>query len=550
MDRMACVDLPAFPLQLLLRQHPDWSGHPAAVVDRDKAQGILLWVNEAARAHRILPGMRYAAGLSLAHDLRAAVVDPTEIESRLEEVVQRLRFFTADVEVCREEPGVFWLDAGGLSLIHPSLPRWAALIQRDLTAAGFCATVVVGFSRFGTYAIAKSGADTTARSLAGTGHERGPIQQTSAGRGSPARGSVQQTGAGRGSRARGSVQQTGADYGSSTVVDRPEDEMARARDVAISRLGFDPSLREALARLGITTLGAFLELPAEGILERFGPAVYRLHRLARGELWSPLLPVPYEESFEGSLRFEDHPESGLDRLLAHVSGLLHSLRDRWAPRGRTLVSLLVGLVLEDGSRSAHRLQPAQPTNDLAIVLDLVRLRLESVSLAAAVAEILLEVETAPATVEQGELFPETPRRDLAAANRAFARLRADFGDATVLRAHLREGHLPEASFRWEPLRELTPPRPHARPERPLIRRFFPRPPLLSPPRRHEPDGWHISGIGDGPVEEIVGPYVVSGGWWMKDVHREYHYVRVGRSRWLWVYYDRCRRRWFLHGEVE
>ena len=72
MDRMACVDLPAFPLQLLLRRHPDWREHPVAVVDCDKPQGKILWVNERARAQRILPGMRYAAALSLAARLRAA----------------------------------------------------------------------------------------------------------------------------------------------------------------------------------------------------------------------------------------------------------------------------------------------------------------------------------------------------------------------------------------------------------------------------------------------------------------------------------------------
>ena len=62
--RLACVDLPAWPLQLLVRRHPDWRRQPAAVVDRDKAQGTLLWVNEAARQKRILPGMRYATALS------------------------------------------------------------------------------------------------------------------------------------------------------------------------------------------------------------------------------------------------------------------------------------------------------------------------------------------------------------------------------------------------------------------------------------------------------------------------------------------------------
>jgi hypothetical protein len=49
MVRLACVDLPAFPLQLLLRRHPEWASSPAAVVAEDKPQGLILWVNEKGR---------------------------------------------------------------------------------------------------------------------------------------------------------------------------------------------------------------------------------------------------------------------------------------------------------------------------------------------------------------------------------------------------------------------------------------------------------------------------------------------------------------------
>ena len=93
MDRTACVDLPAFPLQLLLQDHPDWQDSPAAVVDRDHPQGILLWVNEHARRFRVLPGMRYNAGLSLSAQLRAAEVSPQRIDKAVSQIARRLRRF-------------------------------------------------------------------------------------------------------------------------------------------------------------------------------------------------------------------------------------------------------------------------------------------------------------------------------------------------------------------------------------------------------------------------------------------------------------------------
>ena len=89
LDRMACVDLPEFPLQLLLKRHPDWREHPVAVVDADLPQGKLLWVNEQARAARILPGMRYAAALSLAGGLRASVVPQEEIDREVRALGRR-----------------------------------------------------------------------------------------------------------------------------------------------------------------------------------------------------------------------------------------------------------------------------------------------------------------------------------------------------------------------------------------------------------------------------------------------------------------------------
>jgi protein ImuB len=49
-DRLACVDLPAFALQLLLKRHPEWRAYPAAVVAEDKPQGLVLQINERASA--------------------------------------------------------------------------------------------------------------------------------------------------------------------------------------------------------------------------------------------------------------------------------------------------------------------------------------------------------------------------------------------------------------------------------------------------------------------------------------------------------------------
>jgi protein ImuB len=87
--------------------------------------------------------------------------------------------------------------------------------------------------------------------------------------------------------------------------------------------------------------------------------------------------------------------------------------------------------------------------------------------------------------------------------------------------------------------------------RPLIRRILRKPEVLSAPGRQlRNDGWLIRGADHGPVTHSAGPYVVSGGWWVRDVHREYQFIMTRRGELLWVYLDKRRRRLFMHGEFE
>ena len=501
---MACVDVAAFPLQLLLRDHPDWKDHPAAVVDQDKAQGTILWVNRRARSLRILPGMRHGAGFALSRHLRAGVISHAAIEKAVAALVPRLRRFAAEVEPSRDEPGVFWLGASGLSLLHPRLEEWAGIIHGDLAGAGLHNTVAVGFSRFGSYAAAKA-------------------------------------------------------CDRIVVFHTPQEEHDHVRGVVLERLDFAPKVRDLLARLGIHTLGGFLDLPASQVRSRLGKEAHRLHRLAAGDLWSPLHPeIPPEPTTTAILL--DYPEADRQRLAVLVEEMLEPLLDTLDQRHEVMTSLLLHLRLDDKSQRTETLRPARPTLDRAQILDLLRLRMEATELPAGVTEIVLEVRGASPDIRQGELFHGASARDHDAANRALARLRARYGDDSLLRARPHSGHLPEARFTWEPMEAVPPPRPRRVRLRPLVRRFFPKPVRLlytempgdAEPRVLEPQFADSRADDTSLIRESAGPYIISGGWWGSgaEVHREYRFVRTGEGPWLWIYYDRKRRGWFLHGKVE
>ena len=499
MDRMACVELPEFPLQLLLKRHPDWVGRPVAVVDRDKPQGVILWVNEQARAARVRTGMRYSAGLSLAHALHAGEVPPADIERGVTAINERLHRFSPDVEPSRDEPGVFWLNASGLSYLHASLRRWAQEIVASLRMCGFRAAVAVGFTRFGTYAVART---------------------------------------------------LTPDEPVVVIPDRAV-EWRLAGRVQLSRLGIDPGLRDNLHKLGVRTVRAFLRLPSEGIRRRFGPEALRLHRLAAGDLWTPLQPQRVVEPLVARCNL-DNPESDAVRLLFHIKRLLDRLLVTVRVRHEALAELTLRLRLDHAGVHTERLRPAAPTLDVVQLMNLVRLRLESLTLGAGVIEVRVAGRAvATAAVQQG-LFIERPRRDRDAAERALARVRAEFGDEAVVRALLCEAHLPEARFAWEPVGTVPLPEPREVACRPMVRRIHARPLALPPALEPDPESRDrpVRGGEAGYVRDLAGPYLVSGGWWRSAVHREYYFVRMRDGDMLWIYYDRRRRRWRWQGQVE
>ncbi len=528
--RWTCVDVPALPLQVLVRDSPGWAGRPAAVVDRDHPQGRILQVNGAARAARVLPGMRYAPALLVCRDLHAAEMPSARVRREVDRIAALLRRHTPSVEPCREEPGVFWLNAAGLTPLHASLDAWARSIVEAVAAEGLSARVAVGFTRFGSLV----GARQLERNI--------PGMMSSSWR----------------------VFGDGGEEGEAT------------RGAPLEMLPVEPGLRETLARLGVRTVGEFLALPGEGVLRRFGEEAHRLQRTAAGEAGDGLDALPPEEEFRAAASLE-YAETDTARLLPVVEGLLRPLAERLASRHRAAVAVELRLRLDDGTGRTESVRPAAPSRDAAGLLELVRLRLDATALPSGVTDVEVVLASVPAREEQRTLFAEKPRRDPAAAARALARIRADLGAGAVVYARLREGHLPEASFSWDPTpREgraaapagaahpppppsLSPPDAPAPPPdapappeepRPLVRRLLFRPRPLRSPSRSEPDGWMPGEYAQGPVVRRHGPFTVSGGWWVRRVHRDYHYLETQRGDVLWAFHDRVRRRWFLHGRVE
>jgi protein ImuB len=362
--------------------------------------------------------MRFAAALALSPSLNADCVSPTQIAQERDRLIARLRTFTPDIEPA-DEPGVFWVGLAGLERLYPSSMRWADAIRADLREIGVRATVVIGFTRFGTYAVAQ-------------------ISQ--------------------GTR----------------IFHDPGDERTAAMNVPLAHLALAPEIRDTLAKLDVTTVSGLMRLPEAGLLERFGVEPYRLHR-AVGEPRTALRPS-VERLPVQTRRTLDAPETDLSRCLFAFKQMLDPMLATLATRGAALAGLEVRLALDRHGQQVERIRPAAPTLDSVQVLDLIRLRLEASRLsqtpagtqtAAGIVDIELTADAVPATHEQLRFFGVHPHRDLAAGDRALARLRTELGEQAVVHARLRDGHLPEAQVTWEPVTALTLPRPTLVPQRTL-----------------------------------------------------------------------------------
>ena len=237
-------------------------------------------------------------------------------------------------------------------------------------------------------------------------------------------------------------------------------------------------------------------------------------------------------------------------------------------QAHAVLELELEMKLDDRTIRTERVRPAASTVDAVQLLALVRLRLEALRLPAGIVTLRITAASCPASSEQRRLFPHYAQRDPDLANQAFARLRAEFGEDSVVHARLGNGHLPAAQFTWErldhvPLRAS----PRIVASRLLVRRIYTQPVALpsrasgSGLQAPQGSGLQASGSSRSPEPPAPspqsreppapsGPFVVSGGWWSGGIRRDYYFTPTENGNLGWVFFDHRRQQFFLQGCVE
>ncbi|MEZ4326231.1 MAG: hypothetical protein R3B40_13510 [Polyangiales bacterium] len=630
-ERVALVKLPDLPLQILLQDRPEFCGRPTAVVAGEGPEARVTYLNRAAIAAGLRLGLTHAAARDRLPGLHTGVVSAERVTALEAELASGLQMLSPKVEPCTHFPSTFFLDPNGMEKLYGGVDAWARATHAFLKGRGLFGATWVGFHRYRLYAAA--GSQLSCR-----------------------------------------------------VLSSPAEEQLLANGADLRTLGLPAELCDDLAMLEVHGLGDLLALPAAEFGGRFGPDAARVRSLFADDTQLPLQPLGFEEPTEA--RFEvTPPDADVHRLLFGIKAALHPLLMGLRERGEHIRALHLRFELDAPQGhtriTEEMLEPAAPTGDLLVLVELIRLRLGQLALPHPVESVVLRADTERAHAEPLVLPGLRPKRDAHAAARALARVRAAYGPRSVVRARVREAHLPEARFVWVPT--LEPPTPaasyvehnasglfarrpayepiasaptapvlaspkSASPTRPvsrtgdmthaadahpnpepqaehtgpdgvldfderasepgvpeaeslagvLVRRVLRRPlplrtqstrPTLVPGSASTPGRAPATsvtsttgaasaagrapaasitpvaatskaaapersavGVPEGPegerVQRMYGPYRVSGGWWKRTVERDYYYAETDAGGLLWVYWDRPRAAWFLHGTVD
>ncbi len=513
--RIACVYLPAFPLQVQVRAKPQLVGQAVAIAEPSGRHAIVC-VSRAARDGGVRPGMTPVQARARLPDLEIVVGDPEADERAARALAEALMALSVTVDVGRAPDELVAHRA-----MYLRMPRTAR--RRHLRGARFGEEILSRAGRLGYRArIGVADDRFTAWAAAAYGGGKHPaFAQTC------------------------------------TVVPRGG-EAAFLAPLPIELLPAEDDVLAMLRALGLHTLGDFAALPPPTVGRRFAGAGADLQALARGEGPALLTPFSPVESIREDIAV-DHEIASVEPLSFVLRPIADRACERLRGRGSAAASLRLRLGGPGETSTEIELSPSRPITTGRAIADLARAHLAERTLAHPVTELALEiVDEAEPESESPDLFDRFDRRDAdpEAVDAAIARLRSVFGEDAACAGELVDTHRPEDAYRLVP---FSPPRRPRRSRREPERTAPPLPValtetagalrLVEPPAPQPAD---LSCVDvEGRRRRVVaarGPSRIEGDWWSEvPIERDYYEVETDDGGRYWIFRDRRGGRYYLHG---
>ncbi len=389
--RIACLDVPLFPLAARLRSEPELKGEPVAVFEGNGNAARVIAATRPARRAGIRPGMTLPQSRAIVPKLVARGRDAESERAAQEALLEIADSFSPRVEDAGD--GVVYLDLAGLPGLLPkedvSVERAEALLAQRLIAA---------------------------------------VE----GAGLPARVGI------AGSKLAARV--------ASTLPDSPKvvpegDEAKFLAPLPLDRLAPEMEIGARLAQWGIGSIGELAQLPEGEVASRLGELGRELHATARGFDPRPLEPrVPALLLSEGMDL--EWPLVTLEPFLFVGHAALERLVARLESQALACTRLEVTLKLDPEGVDARGISLPAPTRDVKTLLTLLRLELEARPPGAAVAGFSFSAHPDKPRRAQLSLFgPAALSPDRLATT--IARLASLLGGDRVGSPRTLDGHRPE-----------------------------------------------------------------------------------------------------------
>jgi len=185
----------------------------------------------------------------------------------------------------------------------------------------------------------------------------------------------------------------------------------------------EPEVLEVLESWGIKTLRSLAALPPIPLTQRLGQYGLRLQQLARGDVSRPLVPAVGKLRFEETFEFED-PVELLEPMSFILSRLFEQLCARMQARALAVSEIKLKLMLEinsdgdikrDGPSTRHEqfertIKLSVPTLDRKVFLKLAELDLSAHPPNAPIKSITVTLEPArPRAIQNSVFVPTTPQ---------------------------------------------------------------------------------------------------------------------------------------------
>jgi protein ImuB len=500
----ACVHAAEFPVQALLRMHPEFSSVSVAALEGIPPQQFVCSINRAARLVGAQVGMSKLEAEEFPHlrliqrsieseeSARAVFL---ECAANFSPRIENVSSYTFTVEPSADASSATIcacvLDIGGTERLFGPPEALARRLRASLRAAGFHVSIAVS-ANFHT------------------------------------------------ARLKAAATQ-------GIVVIPPGEEAAALSRLPLAALHLDENDAETFAIWGIRTLAELAALPEVDLVTRMGERILCFHALARGALPHAFQPIEAKFTLEEFCDFET-PVEQADSLLFVSTRMIDCLVARAAARALSLASLSLSMALEGGRVHERVIRPALPTSDRKFLLKLLQLDIAAHPPPAAVVSLTMTALAGhSSTVQLGLFSPQTPepsRLDV-----TIARLKAIAGEDRVGSPVLEDTHRPGA-YRVEGFAIVGSESVAYNTVRPrmALRRMRPPVPVRVVMREFKPAVFRDRERAF-QVEAAYGPWRTSGCWWSEASWdtEEWDVLAVagGESRACLLVRDVSRDQWLL-----